>query len=174
MKNQVHIPHIASQLENTPPALTTLLSGQPDTVYTAKIEEGKWSIQEVVWHLIHADRTNWPVRIQAILNTENDAAFPAFDRAAPDPGCGSLAESLQLFATVRKEKLHYLRGLNLDEAQLDRSATHPELGAVTLGQLLATWAVHDFTHLAQVNRLLAKQYRNHVGPWESFLTILNR
>ncbi len=163
-----------SQLERTPGVLSALLSGQPEDVYTARAEEGGWTIQEVVWHLIHADRTNWPVRIAAILGAGDDAVIPAFDRGTPDPGCRSFAEAIELFASVRREKLLYVCGIDLTEAILNRSATHPELGRVTLGQLLSTWAVHDFAHLSQICRLLAKQYRDEVGPWESFLSILKR
>ncbi|MBI1291520.1 DinB family protein [bacterium] len=174
MGHPVDLKLIANQLQATPTVLRSMLSNLPEAVYARNVEEGKWNIQDVVRHLIHADRTNWSVRIAVMLESEGTPAFLPFDKGTPEAGCASFMEEIELFADVRSEQVQRLLALTLSDEDLQRRATHPELGSVTLGQLLATWAVHDMAHLSQILRLLAKQLGDQVGPWNAYLAILRR
>jgi hypothetical protein len=128
----------------------------------------------VLGHLIHGERTDWMPRAKRILQFGESRAFDRFDRRAQarESQGKSLAELLDEFARVRAENLVELGALNLTEQDLVRRGLHPELGTVTLSQLLATWAAHDLTHLHQVSRIMAHQYREEVGPWSKYLGVM--
>ena len=64
--------------------------------------------------------------------------------------------------------------MNISAKDLSLEGIHPELGKVTLKQLLATWATHDLGHLAQISRVMAKQYKGEVGPWIEYMGILKK
>ncbi len=160
-------------LERTPSALRAMIGGLPDRWVTATEGPGTWSPYDVVGHLIHADRTDWIPRARHILAGES-RPFDPFDREAQFAHSrgAALPELLDRFDAARRESLAALRGMSLTEADLARTGTHPELGAVTLAQLLATWTVHDFDHLGQIARTMAKVYGTAVGPWKAYLSIL--
>jgi uncharacterized damage-inducible protein DinB len=161
-------------LERTPGVLSALLAGLPDQLVRATEGEGTWSPYDVIGHLLHGEHTDWIPRAQHILAGET-RPFDTFDRTAQFTASAgkTLAQLLEEFATQRRQNLATLAKLNLSEADLARSGTHPELGRVTLGQLLATWVVHDLDHIGQVSRVLAKYHTNNVGPWTAYLSILN-
>jgi hypothetical protein len=160
-------------LERTPGALGTLLAGLPETWVCATEGEGTWSPYDVIGHLIHGERTDWIPRARHILRGET-RAFEPFDRMAQftESQGKSLSELLTTFADLRRENVAALIGMNLTEADLSRRGLHPELGDVTLGQLLATWVVHDLDHVAQIARTMAKVYKEATGPWSAYLSIL--
>jgi DinB family protein len=160
-------------LERTPSTLKTLLSGLPDRWVTATEGEGTWSPYVVVGHLIHGERTDWIPRARHIL-AEKVEPFERFDREAQfaESGDRSLGELLETFATLRRENLSTLSGFRLTSADLERPGRHPDLGEVTLGQLLATWVVHDLDHIGQIARTMAKTFGEAVGPWTAYLSIL--
>ncbi len=163
-------------LGRTPAVLDALLRGLPDGwVYTREGPEG-WSPFDVLGHLIHAEETDWIPRARMILESGEARAFEPFDRFAMfEKSKGrTLAELLDTFGRLRARSLEELEGMSLTPALLARRGTHPELGAVTLGQLLSTWVVHDLGHLAQVVRVMSKQYAEAVGPWRAYLSILSR
>jgi len=161
-------------LRRTPSALDALLVGLPDPWIAATEGPRTWSPFDVVGHLIHGERTDWIPRIEHILRHGDDVPFPAFDREAMfEASKGkTLPELLATFASLRAGSLARLQELRLGDADLARRGRHPELGAVTLAQHLATWVAHDLDHLAQVVRVMAKRYGNTVGPWREFLSIL--
>jgi hypothetical protein len=134
-----------------------------------------WSVFDVVGHLIHGEKTDWMPRARIILDFGDSRPFAKFDRLAQerDSKAKSLAELLDEFARLRAENLSELRNLNLRNEDLDRRGLHPELGSVNLSQLLATWAVHDLTHLHQISRIMAHQYQEAVGPWSAYLGVLH-
>ncbi len=160
-------------LERTPAALGALLAGLPKTWVRATEGDGTWSPYDVIGHLIHGERTDWIPRARHILAGET-RAFEPFDRMAQftESQGKSLGELLTTFAGLRQENVAALIGMNLTEADFGRRGLHPELGDVTLGQLLATWVVHDLDHVAQVARTMAKVYREATGPWSEYLSIL--
>jgi uncharacterized damage-inducible protein DinB len=160
-------------LERTPACMSALLAGLPDTWVTATEGEGTWSPYDVMGHLIHAELTDWTPRARHILAGE-PRPFEKFDRTAQfaESRGKSLGELLATFAELRRESLAALAGMRLTEEDFGRRGTHPELGEVTLGQLLATWVVHDLDHVAQVARVMAKTYADAVGPWQAYLSIL--
>jgi hypothetical protein len=129
-----------------------------------------------VGHLIHAEETDWIPRARMILEHGEERAFEPFDRFAmfQKSKGKSLGELLDEFARVRAESLRELAGMNITPGLLERPGKHPELGAVTLGQLLSTWVVHDLGHLGQITRVMAKQYNDAVGVWRAYLPILSR
>ena len=164
-----------SLLTRTPAALNALLRDLPES-WTLRSEGGNtWSAFDVVGHLIHGERTDWIPRARMILQFGESQAFEPFDRWGQERESQgkSLVQLLDEFAHLRSENLAELRALNLESADLERHGRHPALGVVTLSQLLATWAVHDLTHLHQISRLMAHQYRDAVGPWSAYLGVLH-
>jgi hypothetical protein len=162
-------------LERTPGALKALLSGLSDPWLEANEGAGTYSPRDVVGHLIFGEETDWIPRIRIILE-HGALPFTPFDRSGfRERLVGrSTPDLLREFEEKRRANLATLRGLALQERQLELSGTHPELGRVTLGQLIAAWAVHDLGHLGQVSRVLARCYTQAVGPWRAHLTILDR
>jgi hypothetical protein len=171
--SQFNLKDAVAILERTPVSLTALLSGLPETWIRATEGEGTWSPYDVIGHLIHGERTDWIPRARHILAGDK-RPFESFDRTAQlaDSQSNSLAELLATFADLRRENLAVLAGMNLTEADLERKGLHPELGEVTLSQLLATWVVHDLDHVAQIARTMAKAYGEATGPWTAYLSIL--
>jgi hypothetical protein len=161
-------------LERTPKTLAALLDGLPDTWTRANEGSDTFSPYDVIGHLIHGEKTDWMARARIILEHGEARPFDRYDRFAQNrESTGrSLPALLEEFAKLRAENLSALRGLRLAPADLDRRGTHPILGVVTLRQLLATWTVHDLTHVHQISRAMAHQYRSEVGPWHVFLGVL--
>ncbi len=163
-------------LERTPATLRGMLSALPAAWTEATEGPETWSPHVIVGHLLHADRSDWVTRARIILAQGPDRRFSPFDRLAQfheSEGKG-LDELLDEFARLRSENLATVGGWRLTEAQLALEGEHPEFGAVTLRQLLATWVAHDLSHVAQIARVMAKQYREGVGPWRAYLPILDR
>ncbi len=162
-------------LARTPGTLNALLRDLPDEWTRRNEGEGTWSAFDIVAHLIHAERTDWMVRVNALLQFGPAHTFASFDRTGHvrDGHERPLGHLLNEFAQVRSENLRELHALNLQPEDLGRQARHPAFGPVTLSQLLATWAAHDLTHLHQVSRVMAYQYRDAVGPWEKYLGVLH-
>ncbi len=172
-------------LARTPATLDALLRGLPDVWVhgnEGRIKEGgsrdekdTWSPFDIVGHLIVGERTDWMPRARIILEHGEARPFDPFDRFAQvkESQGKSLGQLLDDFARLRKENLATLQALNLQPEDLTRRGKHPELGAVTLSELVATWAVHDLTHLHQISRVMAHQYRDAVGPWSAYLGVLH-
>jgi hypothetical protein len=166
-------------LARTPSSLNVLLRGLPDS--WARGNEGSkdgkdtWSAYDIVGHLIVGERTDWMPRARIILEHGEARPFDPYDRFAQsrESGNQSLEQLLDDFARLRSENLAALQVLNLQPADFERRGRHPRLGVVTLAQLLATWAVHDLTHLHQLSRVMAHQYRDAVGPWSAYLGVLH-
>ena len=162
-------------LSRTPSALNALLRDLPQA-WTLGNEGGKtWSAFDIVGHLIHGERTDWMARARIILQYGESRPFDPFDRLAQERESQgkSLTELLDEFASLRSQNVDALRAMNLQSEDFDRRGRHPALGVVTLSQLLATWAVHDMTHLHQLARVMAYQYREAVGPWSAYLGVLH-
>ena len=162
-----------AMLERIPASLSALLNGLPDTWILATEGEGSWSAIDVIGHLIHGERVDWISRARHILSGETQP-FETFDRNAQfaESKDESLFELLLTFTELRHQNIITLRGLNLTVADLERKGLHPELGEVTLRQLLATWVVHDLDHVGQIARTMAKAYGEATGPWAAYLSIL--
>jgi hypothetical protein len=162
-------------LERTPSALSALLGGLPDEWTRATEGPNTWSPYDVVGHLIHGERTDWIPRARIILDHGATRPFEPFDRAAMfrESAGKSLSGLLAEFAELRRANLETLNGRGLTDRELELEGRHPELGSVTLRQLLATWVVHDLGHIAQISRVMAKQYSAEVGPWRAYLTVIN-
>lgn len=163
-----------SILRATPAVLSTWLSDLPESWTLATEGPDTWSPFDVVGHLIHGERTDWIPRIELLLAHGESRPFTPFDRFAQfrDSRGKSLAELLDTFAGLRRENLARLLALDLKAADFNRQGRHPELGTVTLGQLIATWVVHDLSHLAQIARVMGRQYTEAVGPWLEYLPML--
>jgi hypothetical protein len=169
----LNLQEAAAILERTPSAVGALLEGVPDVWARATEGEGTWSPYDVVGHLIHGELTDWMPRARHILSGER-RPFTTFDREAQftESEGKSLDELLKTFAELRRRNVAGLLALNLAEGDLGRTGLHPDFGEVTLGQLLATWVVHDLDHVAQIARTMAKVYADAVGPWQAYLSIL--
>jgi hypothetical protein len=161
-------------LAHTPSTFDALLRGLPAPWTSSNEGAGTWAPIEIVAHLIHAEHTDWMPRAKMILESGEEKAFTPFERDAHrrDMQGKSLEQLLDEFARARSANVAELRSLNLGREDLERRGRHPALGAVTLSQLLATWVVHDLTHLHQISRVMAHQYREAVGPWSGYLGVL--
>ncbi len=164
---------LVAVLERTPNSLAKLLRGLPEAWVTATEGDNTWSPYDVVGHLIYGESVNWIPRARHILAGET-RPFDQFDRTSQfkQSKGKQLSELLATFETLRRDNISTLLKMNLTHADLDRVGLHPELGNVTLGQLLATWAVHDLDHLGQIARTMAKVCTTAVGPWANYLSIL--
>ncbi|UCF18945.1 MAG: DinB family protein [Gemmatimonadota bacterium] len=166
--------HTIEILERTPGTLRSLLSDLSKPWVTCNEGTDTWTAFDVVGHLIHGEEADWIGRLQSILEHGEWRTFTPFDRFAQfEKTKGkSLAELLDSLAALREESLAKLKELDLQPEHLERRGTHPEFGSVTAKQLLATWAVHDLGHIAQIVRVMAKRYSDDVGPWSAYLRIL--
>ena len=163
-------------LERTPHTLRALLSGLPPAWTDATEGPETWSPYVIVGHLIHGERADWIPRARLILDQGPQRRFTPYDRFAQfrESEGKSLADLLDEFARLRAANLDTLAGWRLTEAELALEGEHPDFGPVTLRQLLATWVAHDLGHVAQTARVMAKQYREAVGPWRAYLPVLER
>lgn len=163
-------------LERTPGTMRALLSGLPSSWTDATDGDESWSPYVILGHLIHGERTDWIPRARVILDQSTDRRFTPFDRFAQfrESQGKSLPDLLNEFETLRSENLMTLKVWHLTDAQLSLEGEHPEFGPVTLRQLLATWVAHDLGHVAQTARVMARQYRDAIGPWRAYLTIMDR
>jgi hypothetical protein len=173
---EVNIAEATAVLTRTPAALRDLLEGLPESWLTADEGAGTFSPRDVVGHLLHGEKTDWVPRIKLILSGGEVKTFVPFDRFGFRDAIQTISMSALLaeFASLRTSNLAFVRELPLRADMLSLTGRHPELGVVTLGQLLATWAVHDLNHIGQVVRVMSKRYADAVGPWKAYLGILNR
>jgi hypothetical protein len=168
--------HALPVLRRTPRVLRELLLDVPSVWTDATEGPGTWSPFDVLGHLIHGERTDWMPRVEHMLTHGETVTFPVFDREAMfEASKGlTLGELVDTFDRLRTESLAHLDRLALTDADLARRGRHPEFGAVTMGQHLATWVAHDLGHIGQVVRVMARQYTEAVGPWRAYLSILKR
>ena len=163
-------------LERTPATLRAMLTGLPAAWLDGTEGPETWSPHVIVGHLIHGERTDWIPRAQIILAQGENRRFTPFDRLAQfrESAGRPLAELLDELAGLRAQNLETLQSWSLTDRELALEGVHPELGPVTLRQLLATWVAHDLGHLAQTARVMAKQYCEAVGPWRAYLPVMDR
>ncbi len=163
-------------LSRTPAVLRTLLSGLSDDWTQNNEGENTWSPYDVIGHLIHGETTDWMQRLALILDEKSDHKFKSFDRFAQfeESKDKTLDQLLDEFEKVRKENLDKFKALKLTESQLDLPGIHPNFGEVSMKNLLATWVAHDLDHIQQIVRVMAKQYKEEVGPWVEYLRILKQ
>ena len=163
-------------LERTPKVVCDMLGGLPSDWTDPNEGPDTWSAYTNVGHLITSERQNWIPRTQAILAQGPAKVFTPFDRFAQfhESEGKSLSDLLEEFERMRRESLTTLRGMHITAAQLDLEGVHPEFGPVKLRQHLSTWVAHDLGHIAQIARVMAKQYRDAVGPWRAYLPIMDR
>ena len=173
---QFDIEQATSILSRTPSVFHTLLRDLPDSWVAANEGDKTWSPFDVVGHLVHCERTDWIPRARLILEKGESQVFDPVDRFAhfEESRGKSMVELLNEFAVLRSANLSSLVALELAESDLQRAGRHPDFGVVTMGQLLATWVVHDLGHIAQTTRVMAKQYANQVGPWAEYVPVLTR
>ena len=161
-------------ISRTPAALNALLRDLPEPWTHSNEGANTWSAYDVVGHLIHGEKTDWIPRAQRILQHGESRPFDKFDRTAQERESKGkpLAQLLDEFAELRAENIQKLRGMKLKPEDFERRGMHPALGTVTLGQLIAGWPVHDLTHLHQLSRILAHQYREAIGPWAAYMGVM--
>lgn len=161
-------------LHRTPDTLDALLRNLPEAWTAADEGPDTWSAFDIVGHLVHGERADWIPRARIILDDGEGTPFPPFDRHAQERESQgkNLPDLLDEFRTLRRRNLETLDRWRLTPEALERRGTHPDFGGVTLSQLIATWAVHDLSHLSQIARVMARQYDREVGPWKAYLRIL--
>ncbi len=163
-------------LARAPQVLTALLVDLPEVWTAANDGADTWSAYDVVGHLIHGERTDWIPRARRILDKGRSVPFDTFDRTAQfaESRGKSLHDLLTEFAELRAGNVRDLEALRLTASDMRREGMHPQLGVVTMGQLLTTWVAHDLNHVGQVAEVMSRQYREAVGPWRAYLDILGR
>jgi len=162
-------------LERTPRTLDSLLSGLSNRWLDSNEGDGTWNVSEVLDHLVEAEKTNWMVRINWILNEGEQKPFPPFDRFSHlNQEKRSIEEKLHEFKESRAQNITKLQMLIEPEINFELKGVHPEFGLVKLRELLSTWVVHDLTHISQIVRVMANRYREDVGPWKEYLGILKK
>jgi len=173
---EFQLKHAVEILKQTPKTLRSLLGGLSDPWILTNEGPGTWSPYDVVGHLIHGEETDWIPRVRIILEHGEARTFTPFDRFGffQESKGKTLEELLAIFSSLRKKNLRELQELELEPSQFELKGTHPEFGPVTLGQLLATWVVHDLAHIEQIVRTMAVQYRDNTGPWKAYLSILKK
>jgi hypothetical protein len=171
----VDITSVITILTRTPATIRELVGNLEDTWLHANEGPGTWSPHEVVAHLIYGEQTDWIPRMRIILDEASDKKFIPFDRAGHFPIAAgrSIDSLLHQFEQLRLENILILVAADLTEDDLKKEGIHPAFGPVTLGQLLASWVVHDMTHIYQISRTIARQYEEEVGPWKAYMKILN-
>lgn len=171
-----HLADAIAVLERTPQTFRTLLGGLPDVWTSPNEGPDTFSAFDNLGHLVHGERADWIVRARIILAQGAHRRFEPYDRFAQvtESAGKRVADLLDEFASLRASNLNTLRSWNLGERELALQGEHPAFGVVTLRQLLATWVAHDLGHIAQTSRVMAKQYRDEVGPWRAYLPILDR
>jgi hypothetical protein len=171
---EFNITEAVAVLTRTPATLNSLLRGLPDVWVHSNEGKDTWSAFDIVGHLIFAERTDWMPRVQILLEDGEARPFDPFDRFAQLHANreNSLEQLLDDFERLRQDNLTALGALDLKQESFERRGRHPTLGVVTLAELLATWAIHDLTHLHQISRVMAHQYRELVGPWRGHLGVL--
>ncbi|MCT4629544.1 DinB family protein [Winogradskyella sp.] len=162
-------------LEQTPKTLNSFLGNLSDEWIHNNEGENTWSPYDIVGHLIHGEKTDWVPRLKIILSNSKNKTFAPFDRFAQFEASKdkTITQLLNEFATLRHKNLTIVKQLNLSKVQLQLKGTHPEFGEVNLSQLISTWVTHDLGHIAQISRVMAKQYKTEVGPWTAYISILN-
>ena len=161
-------------LERTPEVLIVMLQNIADDWTSNNEGLETWNVYDIIGHLIEGEKTDWIPRMEIVLSDKQDKTFEPFDRFAQfEISKGkSLKELLEEFKGLRKKNLEHLRSKKLTTKDYEKKGIHPTFGEVTLSQLLSTWTVHDLNHIAQISRVMAKQYKVEVGPWIKFLKIL--
>jgi hypothetical protein len=172
---ELQLEQAIEMLNRTPAVLSALLAGVSDAWIRKNEGAESWSPYDIVGHLIHGEETDWIPRAKIILEHGESKPFEPFDRFAMFEKFkgASLEKLLERFAQRRRQSLEALQQINLTPDKLALRGTHPELGVVTMKQLLATWVVHDLGHIRQIARVMAKQYSEVVGPWKAYLSILS-
>jgi uncharacterized damage-inducible protein DinB len=163
-------------LERTPGVLIAMLQNI-SVEWTSNNEGGdSWSVYDIIGHLIEGEKTDWIPRMEIILSEKPNKAFEPFDRFAQfeESKEKSLAQLLDEYKQLRKANIDHLLSKKLTEKNMEEKGIHPAFGEITLSQLIATWAVHDLNHIAQISRVMAKQYKAAVGPWVEYLKILQQ
>jgi len=161
-------------LEQTPAVLRTFFAQLPEAWVNTNEGENTWSVFDVVGHLIHGEHTDWIPRTKLILSNNEVKTFIPFDRFAQfqDSRGKTLTQLLSTFKLLRHQNIISLKSFSISDTDLSKTGIHPEFGTVTLKQLLATWVAHDLGHIAQISRVMAKQYKEEAGPWTQYLKIL--
>jgi hypothetical protein len=163
-------------LQRTPAVLQALLQNLSDD-WTSTNEGGEsWSAYDIVGHLIQGEKTDWMPRAEIILSEKVNKNFEKFDRFSQveDSKGKSLAQLLIEFTDLRKMNIELLLSKKITSKNLEQTGIHPAFGEVSLAQLLATWVIHDLNHIAQISRVMAKQYKEEVGPWVEYLKVLQQ
>ncbi len=161
-------------LERTPLLLEALLKDLSNDWTMSNEGEETWSPYDIVGHLIHGEKTDWINRLEIILSKEGNKTFEPFDRFAQfeESKGKTIKQLLTEFKKNRNSNLKVLKSKNITIADFENKGIHPSLGEATLVNLLSTWVVHDLNHLSQISRVMAKQYKEEVGPWIEYLPIL--
>jgi len=170
-----NLPEAIIILERTPNVLSVYLKDLPNNWIMNNEGDDSWSPFDILGHLVHGEKTDWIARAKLILGDQENKTFEPFDRFAQlnDSKGKTINDLLEEFSTLRVQNLVILKTLNIQPEDYTKTGIHPALGTVTLEQLLSVWVAHDLGHIAQISRVMAKQYKGNVGPWKEYLRVVN-
>lgn len=162
-------------LERTPKAYEVLLGDLSSDLGTINEGDATWSAYDILGHLIHGEKTDWIPRSEIILGNDKDKEFEPYDRFAQEKlyATQTIEELLEEFKRLRTKNIYEIKSWDLTQQDLDKKGIHPDLGEVTLRQLISTWTIHDMIHLNQLSRVIIKHYANDIGPWKNYVSLLN-
>ena len=163
-------------LERTPETLKSLLKGLSSDWVDKNEGDSSWSPFDVLGHLIEGEKRDWIVRIEIILSPNTNKEFTPFSMTAhlEDSKGKSMDDLVNEFVSLRAENVRKLKSFNISDSDFDKIGIHPEFGEATLKELISTWVTHDLGHIAQISRVMSKQYKSEVGPWIKYLGLLNK
>ena len=163
-------------LSQTPATLSSLLKNLPEKFIKQNEGGDSWSPKDVIAHLILGDEADWINRVKFIIEHGISKPFQHSDPSAQFEQIKrkSLTELLQLFANLRQKNLEELKQLHLSSEQLQIKGAHPAFKEISIKQILSAWVVHDFNHIYQISRIIAKQYNQELGPFKPYISILNK
>ena len=162
-------------LEKTPDVIHTQIQGISDEWLLKDYGPNTWPVHQVIGHLIWGERTDWIPRIKIILEKSTTETFEPFDRNGHSTLCEThtTAELVEMFREERQVNVLELKRMSLSDDDFKKQGVHPAFGKVSMGQLIASWTVHDMNHIAQINKAMAFQFKHPVGPWEQYISILS-
>ena len=168
--------HSIELLKRAPEIYSSMYSGLSPEWYELRERKDSWNGKDILAHLIQGETQDWIPRARLILSSIERPTFEPFDHSQRDYFLGekSMEQLLTEFKNLRYENINSLLNLNITVENLSKEATHPDLGIVTLQNLLATWTLHDQLHINQASRIMAKAYSSHMGPWRKYSGLLNK
>jgi len=155
-----------SLLEKTPAMLELMLREVSEDILGWKPAAERWSITEVLEHLLGIEQI-YADRAKRMVVDDNPTFSKYVPADAADARKRSAGQYLHDFVAARRAHIFFWHSIPATGGR--RTGMHPELGAITLLQLLNELANHDLGHLRQIAELYrARAFYPHAGPFQRY------